>query len=376
MKTMPHFRYVLTTFILLLTVNSALFGKENDTIIKFEKPALYQECTHPGKYEPIGILSSCCTGKGDWTISYSYMNTFEKGNRTGTTNVSDDMLFQKYCNMMAPNTMNMQMQMLMAMYGLTARFSAMAMGSFIENKMTMNNIPSAEMHELTGIANMSSIYMPVSTKSSGLGDTKVFLFYKLRRECKYNIIIGAGINIPTGSTVINGHTMLGTDTRLTYPMQTGTGVFDIIPNITYFGQRTIVRENILSYGVEARADITPVNNKQGYSAGNQYDITAWAAYKFQKWMSCSLRIKGITQDKMSGFDPAVYPIMYNDPSANTENTGGTWINMYAGCNFYIEQGGLKNLRFLAEYGLPVYQNLNGSQLALKGIVNIGCKYSF
>ena len=322
----------------------------------------YEECTHPGKYEPIGVFASCCTGKEDWTFSYSYMNMYCKGNQMGTDKVGDYSVFQQYGYMMSPNSMNMQMHMLMAMYGINNRFSTMAMVSY-------------NMNSMTGMA-PGSMNMPTSSKTSGIGDTKIYLLYKLLQECRSNIIIGAGINIPTGSTTINGTNMLGDNQRLAYPMQIGTGTWNILPSITYFGQRNITDKNILSYGIEAKADIKPSNNPQGYSFGNQYNLTAWGSYKFASWASCSARIEGINQDKISGFDPAIYPLMYNDPSANPGNFGGKWLNAYLGFNFYINKSAFKNLRLLVEYGMPVYQNLNGTQMSVNNTLQAGCKYSF
>ncbi len=365
-----------TLFILFVCIFDSSKAQKYDSTKINQSTEKYEECTHPGKYEPIGVHASCCTGKGDLTLSYSFMNIHYKGNRQGTYLVSDNMLFQQDGYMMAPNTMDMQMHELMVMYGISDRFSAMAMTSYNLNKMTMNGMPPDLMNEMTGMPMGSMPNMPNSYVSSGLGDTKVFLMYKLRRECRYNFIIGTGINIPTGSTTVNGTTLQGENTRLSYPMQIGTGTWDFLPRITYFGQRTVGIKNILSYGIEATADIKLVNNLQGYSNGDEYDLDAWISYKFRSWVSTSLRVKGITQNQITGFDPAIYPLMYNDPGANPQNFGGQWMNAYLGFNFYIDKGALKNLRFLLEYGIPVYQNLNGVQMSLQNSIHVGCKYSF
>ncbi len=361
----------------VIIIYSVFFTTNGNAAVKdsVQTNPKYEECTHPGKYEPIGVFASCCTGKTDWTFSYSYMNMYCKGNQMGTDKASDQMVFQQYGYMMAPNTMNMQMHMLMVMYGISSRFSAMAMAGYNINTMTMNGIPDNMMHAMTGMPS-GTMYMPAATKTSGIGDTKVYLLYKLFQECHYNVIVGGGINIPTGSTTLNGSNMLGDNQRLAYPMQLGTGTWNILPSITYFGQRNITDKNILSYGIETKADIKPANNSLGYSYGNQYNLSAWVSYKLYNWISCSARIEGISQDKISGFDPAVYPLMYNDPSANPENFGGKWLNTYLGLNFYINKTAFKDLRFLVEYGMPVYQNLNGTQMTINSTLQAGCKYSF
>ncbi len=374
MKTFLYLHYLYLT-LLGLHYSSGTVWASNTNPDSTSIPK-YEECTHPGKYEPIGVLASCCTGKKDWTFSYSYMDVFSRGNKMGIDNVTDDLVFQQYGYMMATNTMQMHMHMMMVMYGFSNRFSAMGMVTYNQNNMTMNGMSISQMSSMTGMQ-MGNTYMPTSSYTSGLGDTKLFLFYKLRQECKYNIILGAGANIPTGSTTLTGATILGDNQRLPYPMQLGTGTWDIMPSITYFGQHLFSsHERLLSYGMEARAIIAPANNSQGYSYGDQYSLTAWLSYKFVNWASISLRVKGNSQGQISGFDPGVYPAMFNDPNSNPSNYGGLRVDTFVGMNFYLNKTLFKNLRLLLEYGIPVFQNLNGTQMSEKGILHTGIKYSF
>jgi hypothetical protein len=338
------------------------------------KEPMYGECTHPGKYEPIGVLASCCTGPGDWTFSYSCMDMSDKGTKQGVFQQNDAQIWQgRY--LVSPQKMSMMDNMLMGMYGISSRFSAMAMLNYNINNMTMNAMPEAVMNAMTGMPR-GKINIPTTSATSGLGDSKLVLFYKLRQECRYNIIIGAGLNIPTGTITADGLTILGNERRLDYPMQLGTGSWDLMPSITFFGQRNVTESNILSYGAEAKADITPANNAQGYSYGNQYSLNAWVAYKFINRASGSVRFLGTRQGAITDFDPAIYPEMYYDPMANPANFGGTVVSAYVGFNFYLTNRTFRNLRFLAEYGIPVYQNLNGTQMSLQNTIQAGCKYSF
>ncbi|MBS1690435.1 MAG: hypothetical protein JSS96_17015, partial [Bacteroidetes bacterium] len=96
------------------------------------------------------------------------------------------------------------------------------------------------------------------------------------------------------------------------------------------------------------------------------------------FVSGSLRAEGIMQDKISGSDAELDNFVYqqNDPTTRTANYGGKWLNMYVGLNFHTSCGPLNRFTLLAEYGMPVYQNLNGVQMALHNNILAGLYYSF
>ena len=58
------------------------------------------------------------------------------------------------------------------------------------------------------------------------------------------------------------------------------------------------------------------------------------------------------------------------------NFGGQKANVYLGLNFYAYKSSLRGARLLIEYGLPVYQNLNGPQMSVHSIVQAGLQYTF
>ena len=64
-----------------------------------------------------------------------------------------------------------------------------------------------------------------------------------------------------------------------------------------------------------------------------------------------------------------------DPTTATANYGGNVVNTYIGLNFYIMKPGLSHFRLMAEYGIPVYQDLNGTQMNLKSNLYLGLQYS-
>lgn len=313
---------------------------------------------------PLGVMTDHIHSKGEWMASYTYMNTLMQGNRTGTAKASDKTVYQNY--MMAPEKMTMQMHMAMLMYGVTDRLTLMGMAGFAASNMTMN------MAAMT----MPGMTMPSSTMasmSSGITDTRVYGLYNFSGKEEQRIIASMGINIPTGIITATGTTMLGDNQRLPYDMQPGTGSLSILPGITY-----VRKMSLYSFGADAGADIKLNTNALGYKWGNMYHADAWAGYKVLPFLTGSVRAECISADKIAGSDAAIAIPVYeeNDPTTRTDNYGGKWINLYIGVNIHFNQRVLNRFSLLAEYGMPVYENLNGTQMSLHANLLAGLQYSF
>lgn len=91
-------------------------------------------------------------------------------------------------------------------------------------------------------------------------------------------------------------------------------------------------------------------------------------------MSISARLEGSVVGEIDGADTNLDPMMVI--TADTDNSGGTYLNSGLGLNTYISKGGLKNLRFGFEVAFPLYQDLNGIQLKTKETLTLGTQYSF
>ena len=330
-------------------------------------------CGGTNSQAPIGIMTDHIHSKGTWMLSYTYMNTAYKGNYIGANTASDQTVYKNY--MMAPETMQMQMHMAMLMYGVTDRLTLMAMGGYMSMKMSMNTSDKGGMMYMNG----AWMYMPPGTSmgmqssSSGFTDTKISALYNFSKKTDKRMIASIGINLPTGAIKATGTTMLGDNQRLPYDMQPGTGSFSINPDITY------VREyRKFFWGADAGADIKLNFNTLGYKVGNIYQASVWAGYQVFSCLGVTLRASDVITDRISGADTAIAIPVYeqNDPTTPTSNYGGNIINVYAGINFHLTKPALNKFRLLAEYGIPVYQNLNGTQMALKSNLYIGLQYSF
>jgi hypothetical protein len=91
-------------------------------------------------------------------------------------------------------------------------------------------------------------------------------------------------------------------------------------------------------------------------------------------MSGSLRLEGNYSEAISGNNIQLQSVM--EPAATPFNYGGQSIYSYIGLNFYLNSGGLNNSKLSVEYGIPLYQNVNGIQLASANTLYAGWLISF
>ncbi len=90
------------------------------------------------------------------------------------------------------------------------------------------------------------------------------------------------MSFPTGSIDKKDDTPMGSNQQLPYPMQLGSGTFDLLPGITYLGQH-----NDISWGAQVSGVIRLGENDRDYRLGNRFDATAWGAYDWFNWVSTS-----------------------------------------------------------------------------------------
>ena len=325
-------------------------------------------CCQPNDVAPAGIMTDHVHEKGKLAIAYSYMNMAMQGNQIGTKSVSDAAIFNSY--MMATNRMNMQMHMLMPMYGVTDRFTLMAMLSYNVNTMSMHMMPMQSMN-MPGMTMTDYNSMPIKMNSSGLGDTKIYALYNILPLCNHRLVAGLGFSLPTGSINTKGATMQSNNDILPYNMQLGTGTYNLLPSLVYVGQGVH-----LSWGVALNANIKLGTNSNNYCFGNEYSVSPWLAYQFVRWISVSARVEYYSVGKLYGYDATINQSSLNDATANTANYGGQKASGYVGINLYAPANVLKGSRLLLEYGTPFYQNTIGLQSTVKSSITARLQFNF
>jgi hypothetical protein len=285
------------------------------------------------------------------------------GNLSGTQKVDDNYVFNNY--IMSPKNMRMDMHMLMAMYGITNRLSVMAMFNYNVLDMNMSMLPTTS-HLHGGAASVTH-----GSKTLGLGDIQLYAVYSLLNKSDQLLLLNGGVNIPIGNIYKKGNSsdLMYPSQQLPYMMQMGSGTVDFMPGLTYLMQLDKV-----SWSTQLTSVIRPFMNTRNYRLGNEGTLNVWAAYQLFPWLSTSLRLEGIAKREIVAKDAELSTVM--EPSANAKNYGGKNINTYIGVNFYLNKGFLKNSKLSMEYGMPLYQNINGIQLAQKSTIYAGWMISF
>lgn len=255
--------------------------------------------------------------------------------------------------------MGMNMHMIGTMYAPSDKITLSAMFILLSNSMDHVTFQGGMGTNVLG---------GFTTKSSGFGDIKIVGMYKLSDVFHINF----GVSIPTGSIeeedqVLAPNNMEPT-LRLPYPMQIGSGTWDILPGITFSK-----RYEKLAWGSQLSATLRLGENDNEFSYGNKLAVTTWGSYLIKKWLSTSVRLNFESLGEVDGIDPSIIaPVQTANPAFN----GGSRLDGLIGANIIGQSGFVKNQRLAIEYGMPLLQDLNGPQLKIQSVLMLGWQYSF
>jgi len=325
-------------------------------------------------HAPIGVMADHMHKKGEWMLSFRYMNMDMEDNLIGKDSVSNDYIVTTVRNRffgapgqpptlrIVPTKMTMEMAMLGAMWAPADWVTLMLMGNYV----------SKEMDHVTYMGGAGTTVLGnFTTKASGLGDTYLGGMFKIFKTSSQSMHFNFGVTAPTGSTtktdaVLTPMNMQPT-VRLPYAMQLGSGTWDIKPGITYNG-----RVQNITFGAQYMGTFR-TGNENGYNLGNVHEINAWAQYSPRPWFSFSGRLAWETRDRIDGIDPNIVgPVQ----TANPDFYGGDWFLGYLGMNFAGQTGWMRSQRLALEIGLPIEQDLNGPQMETDTRFVAGWQYAF
>lgn len=312
---------------------------------------------------------------GRWMVSYRYMRMDMDGNRVGTSNVSAEDIATTVPNRffgrpmqpptlrIVPEDMTGEMHMFGLMYMPSARLNWMFMAPYVEKEMDLVTFRGR-----AGTARLGEF----TTSASGLGDVRAGPLLRLFERDGRHLHLSGMVSFPTGSTDEEDTvlTPLGTTpkVRLPYPMQIGSGTFDLLPGLTY-----TQRFDNWSFGAQVNANVRLGDNDDDYSFGNEIETRLWASRVWAPWLSTSLQLAFSERGKIDGFDSRIVgPVQTADP----DNYGGERLDLGFGINLLGREGALRGHRLRFEYLLPVHQRLNGPQLELDATVVVRYQYMF
>ncbi len=306
----------------------------------------------PDGHAPIQVMGDHTHTKGEFMFSYRFMYMNMDGNGDGTEELSNQEVFARGY-MVTPTSMPMQMHMLGGMYAVSNDLTLMLMlpyrSASMDHQMMNGNT--------------------FTTESSGLGDIALTAMYNVFEKGNTRSHAQLGISFPTGSNEEKDTTPAsgGNEVILPYPMQNGSGTFDLSPGITLLSQSPA-----FSFGSQLKAKIHLGENDSEYTLGNEVTFSNWVGYKLSDVFAPSLALTFLNWGDIDGANPALNPNMIH--TADPDLKAGSRIDLGFGLNIQAP-GKLHDLRFGANFDLPIYQSLDGPQMLTKGILTFGLQYT-
>ena len=309
----------------------------------------------PDSHAPIGVMGDHVHKKGEWMVGYRLMTMRMSGNRDGTDTLSAAEVRQRgYA--IVPRRMLSLTHMLGLMHAPTDWLTIMVMLPVQQNSMDLE-------------AGMPLGSTKFTTHSAGLGDITATGLFKVLEGSSYRLQLQAGLGLPSGGIEVRDDTPMAADARLPYPMRLGRGSLAALPGATFLTQA-----NGWSFGVQATGQWPLYRNQDRYRTSRVGMATTRGAVSWTRWLSTSLRAAASTRSNYVGSDPDLNPQM--TPAADPKLRGGSEIDGFAGVNLLAPKGALHGHRVAIEFGLPLYQNLDGPQLQNTWMATAGWQYSF
>ncbi|MBL4623107.1 MAG: hypothetical protein JKY89_11995 [Immundisolibacteraceae bacterium] len=308
----------------------------------------------PDNHAPIGVMGDHPHSKGEWMFSYRAMRMEMDGNRDGSGNLNTAEVLADF--VVAPTRMTMNMQMFGAMYAPSDKLTLIVIAAYLD--LEMDHVTRSD--------------AKFTTRSSGFGDIKLSTITTLKKTHHSKLLLNFGISLPTGSNTEQGVTPAG-KTRLPYPMQLGSGTYDLMPGLTY-----LVSQPNYSYGIQAIATIR-TGNDQGYRLGNRLDTSIWAAKLLNRSTSISARVSAQAWGDIHGADSKISQTLSpmgmgpfaSVPTAQPNLRSGRRLNLALGANYSVQSAAVKGHRLAFEFSTPLIEHLDGPQLETEWSVNFG-----
>ncbi len=326
-------------------------------------------------HAPLGVTGGDTMMKGMWMLSYRYMRMEMEDNLIGTDNVSPEEIVTTVPNRffglpgqpptlrVVPTEMTTDMHMFGAMYAPTEWLTLMGMVPYVQRSMKHVTFQGP-----AGTTRLGTF----TTRSRGIGDVRLMGLFRVWESGIHRVHVNAGLSLPTGSIDEEDDVLAPTGARQTqrlpYPMQLGSGTFDLMPGVTYKG-----RSGGIGWGAQYLATLRLDENDEDYSLGDIHQVTAWGSYSWTSAVSASLRVAWRTMGEVDGIDPRIVaPVQTTDPAFQ----GGDRVDVGFGLNLSGQKGAWRGLRAAIEFALPIHQDLNGPQMEVDWTLTAGVRYMF
>lgn len=322
------------------------------------------EITVADDHAPISIMSDHMHKKNEFMFSYRLSSMVMSGLSNGTSSISieDTMTnpngssFNKGSYMNAPVSMNMSMHMFGMMYAPSDYFTFLIMSNYQQKEMTQQRM------KMSGGARFN-------INSHGFGDLLLGGMFGIKNNKNLKMHLGFGLSFPTGSISKKDQTPMGSNKKLGYSMQNGSGTYD-----PYILLNILKNIDKIKYGAQFFFKFRPGDsNKYGYKYGNFLDTNIWTSYNFIHFFSSSLKISFKNLNQMKGQDDQLNSRM--SPAMDAGNIGYTKVLLGLGFNFINKNSFLNNQRFAIEVIKPIYEKYNRIQMKQDFKIILGLQYA-
>ena len=322
-------------------------------LASFPGPTLAQwSASRADSHAPIGVMGDHRHEAGEMMLSYRFMYMSMEGSRIGTESIPDSEIVSPEGEgfMVTPEKMPMTMHMAGVMFAPSDRITFMGMLPFLD--VSMDHITRAG--------------GTFTTESGGIGDLRLGAMIGIADWGDQSLHANAMVSLPTGSIEEMDElpTSMGNEVQLPYPMQIGSGTFDLLPALTWLGQA-----GDWSWGAQGGATLRLGENDRGWTLGNRYFGTAWWARLLGRNLSAAVRVQASRTGNIDGMDEAgsVNPMVV--PTARTDLRAGTVLEVGPSFNVYVPEW--KAFRIAGELLLPVVRDLDGPQLETDWTLVVG-----
>ena len=324
------------------------------------------------EHAPIGVMGDHLHEAGEFMVSYRYMLMNMEDNLQGTDSITPDEIVTTIPNrflgapMMPPTLRVVPLEMQTAMHMVGIMYAP-------TDKLTLGlmlSLVDKEMDHVTYQGGMGTSQLgEFTTKTDGMGDTKLTMLYGLFKNDSSQLMFNLGLSIPTGDVEERARILTPMNTtpspRSPYAMQLGSGSYDLEPGLTWKHQ---LAED-WKWGAQMKYLTRLEDNDENYNLGDRFTFANWFSYQLNSNVSTSLRLTYIDQDSIDGMDKLIAaPVQTADP----DNYGGQRWDLGFGVNFIFPG----DHRIALEYETTIDQDVNGVQLEMQDMLTLGYQLAF
>ena len=286
------------------------------------------DSSRPDSHAPPSTYADHTHMRGGIMIGYKF--SLSENNKIYNRNrvVSSNLLFSKYDNVFESSYF--LSHTFEFMYGITDKLTIFSKLGYIDKQTTYSDIN----------LDKANIY------SSGFGDINLQFLYSIISSNKLKLHTNIGFDLPSGK--------FNKSDELPYSMDIGKGYFSSILGFTSFFQFPK-----MSAGIQPVISLPLNKNSINFNLGASKEIYYWFSLKLNNVISISYSQNYIFQSRVNGSSANL--ISDKNSDFDVINSGYKVLNNSFGLNASPLKGVLKNIRFSAEYVLPLYQSYNGYQ---------------